>query len=137
MLMYLCEVYRLVTDDGPEYRPAVADYPVSWQASIPGDPQTGVPLNDWCRVEVTGATVGQLAAISQDARIDALPDYPLTTPMAQIAAGAVQSLRAALARHGIDSAVVDASETYGAVIEAIDLCANTAGKMPLLNQAVL
>lgn len=68
MSTYLCQIIGNGIEDDP-YRPAIADYSVSWSARIDSD-DLGRPLETTCVVEVTA---GDVSLFAGDERIEVLP----------------------------------------------------------------
>lgn len=119
------------------YCPVCVHYPsFSFSGSPPCDPNTGIPYMNWMVVEVTQADPAELAAFEADLRVDALPDYPLTTPVAQMSAAALENLRAVLTRRNIGAGLVDV-DTYGAILAGIALRANSPSVTPASASLVL
>jgi len=120
-------------EDG--YYPVTIFYPsINFGGSPPGDPETGAPYRNWVLIEVTAGSDEDLAAFSADPRVDTLPDLPLDTPVSQMPAIVVSSLRAILSRRGIGAGLVDEAVNYGAILAGITLRANAAASVPALAQ---
>lgn len=98
--------------DTNEYRAAVAVYPVNWAAEVPWDDIENRPINNWTIAEVSG---GDMSGFAGDTRIDPLPICELDTPVSQIDASQIASMRAALQRRGIGVSL-DPADTFGSII---------------------
>ena len=112
---YVCDIIG----DGSEYnsyRPAVADYDVSWSAQIPSSLETGKPLYTNCLVIVGTANHGVL---NRDAKIDAMPDFPPIGKLSAMQSQAKSAMEAMLARRGFSTATVQASDGYKDLIQAL------------------
>lgn len=125
---YLADVLGTGEADVDEFRPAVADYPVDYSWSLPCD-ATGRPLNSWGLVEVTRADGADVVVMANDLRLEALPVADRDTLVLQIDSAALDSLRAALARRGIGSALIDEASNFGDMLDAIARRANVGPVM--------
>lgn len=67
-MKFLCQIIGNGSEDAP-FRPAIADYAVSWSARIDSD-DLGRPLESTCVVEVTA---GDVSLFAGDNRIEVLP----------------------------------------------------------------
>lgn len=119
---YLCDVIgdgdpdvELTPTTGP-FRPAVADYGVTWAGTIPSDPVTGHPVHSWALVVVESKDHSE---IRKDARIDALPDFPMDGKVSAINAATRSQALAALSRRGIATGVFSNADGYRDVIRGI------------------
>lgn len=113
---YLCDLVESTDPDTGErmVNPAVASLGVNFAAVCPErDPVSGEFTRADCLVLVDAQNHG---ALLSHARLDALPDLPLTAR--QVPAGARNALNAALARRGMQGAPAGAAE-YRDVIRAI------------------
>lgn len=68
MSKYLCEIIGDGSEEAP-YRPAIADYPLSWAAEIASG-EDGKPMYSFCFVTVSA---GDVSLFYEDDRIKALP----------------------------------------------------------------
>jgi len=122
---FLCDVVRYDNEYETSYDPAVMDYPVSFQALATTYDATAPGA--WMLLETIG---GDISVLSDDPRIDALPNVPNETLVSQIDKKQIQSLRAALARRQIGESIVDTAENFGAILAAIALRANSGNLVP-------
>jgi hypothetical protein len=111
---YICDVIGTGDETNP-FRPAVADYNVSWTGSIPVDMVTGQPLYTWAFVLVA---TDDHTVLRSDKRIDTMPDFPLDGRMNAINSAASKALENALSRRGI-SLTWNSTEGYREVLQAI------------------
>ncbi len=110
---YVCDIIGNGTEENP-YRPAVADYGVSWVGSIPTNEQ-GHPVFAWSLVLVASK---EHASLRGDNRIDPLPDFPLDGRMNAINQAASAALSAALLKRSI-AVSYGGTDGYRDVIRAI------------------
>lgn len=66
-MKYICQIIGNGTEESP-FRPAIADYPVSWSACIDSD-ERGSPVSSCCVVTVHD---GDVSLFSSDSRIEAI-----------------------------------------------------------------
>ena len=118
---YLADIIGDGTDEGGDFRPAVADYPVKWAGPFPINDQTGHPLKNWTLVTVEA---DNHAPLLQDSRLDALPDWPLDGKVSGINTSTKNAMLAAMTRRGIDTSFVVGTDGYREVIRAIGIAAN-------------
>lgn len=119
---YLADIIGDGSDEGGDFRAAVAEYPVKWSAPFPVNDTTGQPLRTWTLAIVEADDHAPLLA---DPRFDALPDYPLDGKVSSINTNAKNAMLAAMQRRGIDTASVTGTDGYREVIELIGMAANT------------
>ena len=115
---YLTDILGTGQADIDEHRPVPAEYRVNFAWSMPSD-ENGMPLNNWGLVEVSLASEAALAAMAADARLDPLPYVALGTLVGDIDSDALQLLRTALIRRGIDVAVVDSAANFAGILDNI------------------
>lgn len=110
---YVCDIIGDGTDENP-FRPAVADFPVSWVGSIQtGD--DGRPVHSDALVIVS---TDDHARLRNAAGITPLPDFPLDGKVSAIQNGTKNAMIAALAARGFDTSAIGASDGYrDAIIE--------------------
>lgn len=118
---YLAEIIGDGSDDGGDFRPAVADHPVKWTGPFPINDDTGRPLKNWTLVTVEAANH---APLIQDSRLDALPDWPLDGKVSGINTATKNAMLAAMERRGIDTSFVVGTDGYREVIRTIGIAAN-------------
>jgi hypothetical protein len=119
---YICEIIGDGSDFNP-YRPAVADSNVSWTASIPSDPTTGVPLYENCLAIVGTSNHGVL---NNNSKIDALPDFPMIGKLSAMQGKAKADMDTMLTKRGFSTANVQASDGYKDLLQAIGKQRDTA-----------
>lgn len=115
---YICDIIG----DGSEeegaagmFRPAVADFPVDWVASI----ETGLdgkPIHTDCVVLVNTEDHTQLR---KDNRIDPLPDFMLDGKLSAINATTKSAMINALRRRGFTTEGIDNADGYRDVLQQI------------------
>ena len=115
---YLTDILGTGEADVDEFRPVPAEYGVNFAWSMPSSPD-GLPLNDWGLVEVSLASAAALAAMAADPRLDALPYVARETLVVDIEPAAIDLLREALIRRGIDVDAVDNAVRFGDIVDNI------------------
>lgn len=113
---YLSSIIGDGTDDNP-YRPAIADYNVSWAGAIETDPN-GRPLHADCLVIVN---TEDHVALRRDARIDAMPDFALDGKMSAINNVVKTAMTNALRRRGFDVSGISNTDGYREALQQIGL----------------
>lgn len=104
-------------EEGDDYRVAVADHGVSYSAVMPDpDPVTGAPKKNWALVLVSAA---DLRALLKDARIDALPDFPLDGKVSGINGPAKTAMLNAMTRRGISTGNVGNTDGFRDIVRHI------------------
>jgi len=115
---YLTDILGTGEADIDEFRPVPAEYRANFSWSMPSD-EDGMPLNDWGLVEVSLASDAALAAMAADPRLDPLPHVAVGTLIGEIDPDALQLLRAALIRRGINVDAVDSASTFAGILDNI------------------
>lgn len=111
---YLCDVIGDGTEDNP-FRPAVADYGVNWSGSIPTG-EDGRPTTTWALVIVGAKDHAQLR---KDARLDALPDFPLDGKVSAVNTASRNALTAAMSKRGVPTSGLQLADGYRDAIRQI------------------
>lgn len=104
---YVCDLIGDGSEENP-FRPAVADFPVSWAGSIvTGD--DGRPVHGDCLVIVN---TEDHSTLRNAARVTPLPDFPLDGKVSAIQNGTKNAMLSALTARGFDTTAIGNADGY-------------------------